>query len=146
MAAERRDAAAVEAGGAGGSSGPVPENIGEAGGAGADGDAASGKGAAAAPTAASSSGGAESGTGEDAVPEEVVEAAKQDDEAVLVWLDGGGRVNETFEYTFEDGDHSYSMPPPALPSLLSLLILAASAASTQWDSLSPVTISTTTAP
>ena len=30
--------------------------------------------------------------------------------------------------------------PPALPSLLSLLILAASAASTQWDSLSPVTI------
>ena len=60
VAAERRDAAAVEAGGAGagsasgGSSGPVPENIGEAGGAGADGDAASGKGAAAAPIAASS--------------------------------------------------------------------------------------------
>jgi len=48
---------------------------------------------AAAPTAASFSGGVlESGTGEDAVPEEVVEAAKQEDEAVLVWLDGGERV------------------------------------------------------
>ncbi|EOD41873.1 hypothetical protein EMIHUDRAFT_431850 [Emiliania huxleyi CCMP1516] len=127
VAAERRDAAAVEAGGAGagsasggegGSSGPVPEEIGEAGGAGADGDAASGKGAAAAPTnkpppdsfdeedqplsqrkqtAASSSGGVESGTGEDAVPEEIAEAARQGEEAALLaWLDGGGRVDANF--------------------------------------------------
>ena len=52
--------------------------------------------AAAAPTAASSSGGVESGTGEDAVPEEVVEAAEQGGEAVLAWLNGGGRVDATF--------------------------------------------------
>ena len=59
--------------------------------------AASSKGATAAPTAASSSGGVESGAGEDAVPEEVVEAAKQGGEAaLLVWLDGGGRVDAAF--------------------------------------------------
>ena len=39
--------------------------------------------------------------------EEVVLAARRgDEEAVLVWLDGGGRVNAKFEYVFSDGTAS----------------------------------------
>ena len=46
-------------------------------------------------TDASSSGGAEGAAG--SVPDEIVAAAWQsDDAAVLAWLDGGGRVDATF--------------------------------------------------
>jgi len=54
-----------------------------------------GVGAAAAATDASSSGGAEVSAGR--VPDEIVAAAWQgDDAAVLAWLDGGGSVDATF--------------------------------------------------
>ena len=47
---------------------------------------------------------AESGTGEGAIPDEVVEAAVQGDDAVLVWLDGGGRVDATFTHMSVSGN------------------------------------------
>ena len=40
----------------------------------------------------------------------VVQTAQGGDEAVVLgWLDAGGRVNETFEYTFGDGSRSSGM-------------------------------------
>ena len=90
-AAGRREAAAVEAGGAGagisggegGSSGPLSEEIGEVGGAPAS-EAASGASAAA--SALIGEGGAETEPSSETVPEEVVLAAKRGEEAVvLAW-------------------------------------------------------------
>ena len=70
----------------------------EAGGAGAA------VGASAAASASSGEGGAEAKPSGGAVPEEVLDAAWHGDEAaVLAWVDGGGRVNATFEYVFSDG-------------------------------------------
>ena len=69
----------------------------EAGGAGAA------EGASAAASASSGEGGAEAELSSGAVPKEVVQATERGDEAaVLAWLDGGGRVNATFEFVFSD--------------------------------------------
>ena len=91
----RRGLQDVSRGGGGGRS-KAPSA--EAGGAGAA------AGASAAASASSGEGGAEAEPSSGAVPEEVVLAAERGEEAaVLAWLDGGGRVDATFEYTFGDG-------------------------------------------
>ena len=70
----------------------------EAGGAGAA------VGASAAASASSGEGGAEARPSSGAVPEGVVDAAEDGDEAVvLAWLEDGGRVDAAFEYVFSDG-------------------------------------------
>ena len=64
---------------------------------------AGGAGAALGASAAASASSGEGG--KEAEPtEEVVQAVRRGVEAVvLAWLDGGGRVNATFEYVFSDG-------------------------------------------
>merc|ERR1712091_313234 len=87
--ATRSKAPSAEAGGAGASGAPA-------------GEAAAGASAAA--SASSGEGGAEAAPGSEAVPEEVVLAARRGEEAaVLAWLDGGGWVDATFEHTIGDG-------------------------------------------
>ena len=86
--AGRREAATAEADGA--RAGDAPAGEAEAG-------------ASAAASSSSGEGGAETAPGSEAVPKEVVLAARRGEEAaVLAWLDGGGRVDMRFEYTFGD--------------------------------------------
>ena len=67
-------------------------------------------GASAAASASSGEGGAgaePSSGAQRGVPKEVVQATERgDEEAVLTWLDGGGRVDAGFEYVLTDGSFS----------------------------------------
>ena len=93
--AARSKAPSAEAGGAGASGAPAGEAV---------------EGSSALASASSGEGGVEAEPSSEAVPEEVVLAAEQGEEAaVLAWLDGGGRIDERFEYTFGDGSRASGM-------------------------------------